>query len=98
MCPQKNVIKAEILRQLGSQVEKVELESRRFGDRVFHHLPVEEGEAVGLPSAGSESSPAEETIPGELEIERFYDDQGVLTALRLRCRCGEVIELEFTTE
>ena len=33
-----------------------------------------------------------------MELERFYDDQGELAGLKITCRCGEVIELEFTRD
>jgi hypothetical protein len=34
----------------------------------------------------------------QVRIERFYDDDGELQGLQITCRCGEVIDLEFTRE
>jgi len=34
----------------------------------------------------------------EVELEKSYDDDGNLVGLVIRCKCGEVITLEFTRD
>lgn len=96
MSAQKKIIKAEAVKMMGSRVEAVDFSGRRFGEKVFKKVSVD-NEAVEL-EAEFPQAPEEETgeqKAGEVKLEKFYDDQGNLTGLKIRCKCGELIELEF---
>ena len=78
-----------------AKVEKVDLTGRRFGDNLFKDVSV--GEDTVELEIPEEIAP-QEYEEKEVELERFYDDSGNLTGLRIRCKCGEVIELEFAQD
>ncbi|MCE5272208.1 hypothetical protein LLH00_13100 [bacterium] len=94
----KKVIKADKVASGEVHVETVRLGMRRFHDKVFRDLPeegrVELGEAPYARDAAEDGHGA----GGEVEVQKTYDDRGVLQSVRLVCRCGEVIELEFSEE
>jgi len=96
MSAQKKIIKADAVKMMGTRVETVEFDGRRFGEKVFKKLSVDD-EAVGMeaefPEIPEQGTGEQKT--GEVKLEKFYDDQGNLTGLKIRCKCGELIELEF---
>ena len=105
----KKIIKADTLEKTGARVETVDLEKRKYGDRVFKDAridekPVEMQEAAPSEpvleeqkSVNQDTEVTEEQEQGA-KIERFHDEEGVLTGLRITCKCGEVIDLEFTSD
>ncbi|HUU29611.1 MAG TPA: hypothetical protein VM123_17555 [archaeon] len=94
MFAQDKIIKADTAKIMGKRIEKVELTERKFGTRVFKNVPVGEN-AVELEMPDQTELQAEEK---KVELERFYDKGGNLTGVRITCKCGEVIELEFTQD
>jgi hypothetical protein len=105
----KKIIKADTLEKMGTRVETVDLEKRKYGDRVFKDAPVDENpvdmeEAVpNEPVSGEQEAAKPDTAEPEeqqegAKLERFHDEEGALTGLRITCKCGEVIELEFTRD
>ncbi len=91
----KKVIKADKVASGEVHVETVRLGMRRFHDKVFKDLQdegrVELGEAPHAAEVGQGGS-------GEVDVQKTYDERGVLQSVRLVCRCGEVIELEFSED
>ncbi|MBN2289346.1 MAG: hypothetical protein JXQ83_08435 [Candidatus Glassbacteria bacterium] len=107
----KKVIKAASLEKMGARVETVDLGGRKFTERVFKSMPVdenpvemeeagpEEPAAAGPEAAGAgEGESAAGEQPEQVKLERFHDEEGVLIGLRVTCKCGEVIDLEFTRD
>ncbi len=99
---EKRVIKASEIESSGINVEKVDYEIRKFGNKVYKHAPLDEQpvameDQVEYPEPGAtDENPADDEP--QVQLERFHGDQGELTGLKITCRCGEVIELEFTRE
>ena len=91
MAAQKNIIKAGTLDMKASKIEKVNLSEKTFSRNVLKHVPVSEN-SVELEVPEIEQPSKEEK---EIELESFYDDEGNLTGVRIKCKCGELIELEF---
>ena len=104
----KKIIKADTLEKTGVKVETVDLEKRKYGDRVFKDAPVGENpvdmqEAAPIEPVSVEPEAVEPDMPSgedqeEVKLERFHDEEGALTGLRITCKCGEVIDLEFTRD
>jgi len=94
MCAQKNIIKASTIKMTGAKVEKVNITDRKFGNNIFKDVPISEG-AVELEAVKPAEGQKDER---KVELEKFYDQAGNLTGLRIICKCGEVIELEFTQD
>lgn len=96
MSAQKKIIKADAVKMMGTRVETVEFGGRRFGEKVFKKVSVDNA-AVEMEAEFPEISEegTGEQKAGEVKLEKFYDDQGNLTGLKIRCKCGELIELEF---
>ena len=107
----KKIIKAENLEKMGTKVESVDIGTRKFYAKVFKDVPVDEQsvemeEAVpiepdtaGPDTAGPEAAGPEEDEQGEqVKLERFHNEEGELIGLRITCKCGEVIDLEFTRD
>jgi len=90
----KKIIKAESLKPQPLKVEKVNLTQRRFKDRVFKNVQLN-GTTLEFGEQFDPEAPAGQAPIG---LEKHYDDAGVLTGVRITCRCGEVIELEFTQD
>jgi len=100
MAAQKKIIKADTVEKMGAKVEKVDFGGRRFGNKIFKDVRVSE-EPVELGKTElpvEEEKPREEEEEKEIELEKSYDDDGNLKGLIIRCKCGEVIELEFTRD
>ena len=103
MNAQKKVIKADSLKELGISVEKVEYGGVKFNARVFKDVKMNDravelgGEEIEYEEAlaAPQTPPDQELKP---QIEQFHDAEGNLTGLKITCRCGEVIELEFSGE
>lgn len=100
MAAQKKIIKADAVEVMGAKVEKVDFGKRKFGNKIFKDAQVSE-EPVELEK--TELPVEEEQVEGdeekkEVELEKSYDDDGNLIGMVIRCRCGEVIELEFTRD
>lgn len=100
MAAQKKIIKADAVEMMGAKVEKMDFDGRKFGNKIFKDAQVSE-EPVELEK--TELPDEEEQVKGdeekkEVELEKSYDDDGNLTGLVIRCKCGEVIELEFTRD
>ena len=100
MAAQKKIIKADAAEVMGAKVEKVDFGGRRFGNRIFKDVQVNEEpvelEKTELPV--EEEQPEGDEEKKEVELEKSYDDDGNLTGLVIRCKCGEVIQLEFTRD
>ena len=98
----KRVIKASDIEAAGVKVEKVDYEIRKFDSKVYKHAPLDEQpiaiENQGIPSEHGDTEENLAEDEPQVELERFYDDQGELAGLKITCRCGEVIELEFTRD
>jgi len=100
----KKIIKAGNLEKMGTKVETVDLGAqRRFHARVFKDIPVdekpvemEEAAPAELEDDQVEGAEAEAEDQEQVKIERFHDEQGELIGLRITCKCGEVVDLEFT--
>jgi hypothetical protein len=102
---EKRVIKASEVEASGINVEKVDYEIRKFGNKVYKNAPLDEqpmtyeDQANPAGSGLTDGNPADsDSEEPQVELERFYGDQGELVGLKIICRCGEVIELEFTRE
>ena len=101
---EQKIIKARDLESSGASVEKVDLGLRKFANNVFKNVPLDEEPVAMEVEAPVPDSPGEEGIDGadgdehQVRIERFYNDDGELTGLQITCRCGEVIDLEFTRD
>ena len=106
MAGQKKVIKASAAETMGAKVEKVDFGIRKFGNKVFKDVRVSEEpvelEKTELPAEDvppeQEAQSGQDEEKKEVELEKSYDDDGNLAGLVIRCRCGEVIELEFTRD
>lgn len=95
----KSIIKASQIKSEDIHVETVHLGKRRFGDKVFKGVdPEGKVELSGITPAEESGTPAHERCGDDVEVEKSYDEDGALTSIRLTCKCGEVIELEFTQE
>ncbi len=100
---EKRIIKASEVEGSGINVEKVDYVIRKFDDKVYKSIPLDEPLVAMEDNAGlAPPRPDDEAPPGgekpQVSIERFHGDDGELTGLKIICRCGEVIELEFTRE
>ena len=100
MTAQKKIIKADAAEMMGTKVEKVDFSARRFGNKVFKdvqvsHEPVEL-EKTELPVEDEQVEADQDKT--EVELEKSYDEEGNLIGLVIRCKCGEVIELEFARD
>ena len=100
MAAQKKIIKADAVEVMGAKVEKVDFGKRKFGNKIFKDAQVNE-EPVELEK--TELPVEEEQVEGDEEkkevgLEKSYDDDGNLIGMVIRCKCGEVIELEFTRD
>ena len=99
MAAQKKIIKADAVKMMGTRVETVEFGGRRFGEKVFKKVSVDneavemEAEFPEIPEEGTGEKKA-----GEVKLEKFYDEQGNLTGLKIHCKCGDLIELEFPSD
>lgn len=100
MVAQKKIIKADAVEVIGARVEKVDFGGRKFGNKVFKDAPVNEEpvelEKTELPVEEEQAEEGDEKK--EVELEKSYDDDGNLIGLIIRCKCGEVIGLEFTRD
>ena len=110
MATGSSIIKAGEIKETGISVETIDLSEHKFNARVLKNIEVSdipvERELAGVPAkAASEKSvsepsgqeadqPENETI----EFDKIYDEQGNLSGLNIRCKCGELIELEFTQD
>jgi hypothetical protein len=101
----KKIIKARELESSGARVENVNLGIRKFHDKVFKEMspdekPVALEAETPAPDFDDLGGPDAADGGGEhqVRIERVYSDAGDLAGLTITCRCGEVIELEFTRE
>ncbi len=102
---EKRIIKASEVEAAGVNVEKVDYEIRKFGDKVYKHVPLDE-QPLAMedqsdlpdPDFSAESLAESDSAENQVQLERFYGDEGELTGLKITCRCGEVIDLEFTRE
>ena len=102
----KKIIKAGNLEKMGTKVESVDLGTRRFNARVFKDVPVDE-QSVEMEEAApiqpdtvepEAAGPEEDEQKEQVKLERFHNEEGELIGLRLTCKCGEVIDLEFTRD
>jgi hypothetical protein len=94
----KKVIKASKVASGEVHVETVRLGMRRFHDKVFKDMPSEGRVELGEASGAGESHAGGHASGDEVQVQKEYDDRGVLQSVRLTCKCGEVIELEFSEE
>ncbi len=100
---EKRIIKASEIEGSGINVEKADYVIRKFDDKVYKSIPLDEPPVAMEENAGLAAPRPDDEAPGDSEkpqvsIERFHGDDGELTGLKITCRCGEVIELEFTRE
>jgi len=66
-------------------------------------VPIEpdtaEPDTAGPDTAGPEAAgPEEDQQEEQVKLERFHNEEGELIGLRITCKCGEVIDLEFTRD
>lgn len=102
----KKIIKAENLKKMGTKVESVDIGTRRFYAKVFKDVPVDEQsvemqEAAPIEPDTAEpeaAEPEEDEQEEQVKLERFHNEKGELIGLRITCKCGEVIDLEFTRD
>ena len=47
---------------------------------------------------GQENLPESEPINQEVQVESFRRDNGEIAGVRITCKCGEVVDLEFSYE
>ena len=101
---EKRVIKAREVQEGAVNVEKVDYEIRKFGEKVYKHVPLDE-EAVAMEDQAdlpepeyNDNNPEQDAEEEQVQLERFYGEDGELSGLKITCRCGEVIELEFTRD
>ena len=94
----KKIIKASKVASGEVHVETVRLGMRRFHDKVFKDMASEGRVELGETAGGHDSVAGSHGGGGEVEVLKEYDDRGVLQSVRLTCKCGEVIELEFSEE
>ncbi len=103
---EKKIIKAEDLKKTGTKVETVDLGKRKFNAKLFKGVqvndqPIElEKAAQGEPDAAEPEAaePQEGEQDEQVKLEQFHNEEGELTGLRITCKCGEVIDLEFTRD
>ena len=101
----RKIIKAGSPEASDIKVENVELGGMRFGAKVFKDVEIE-GQPLEMNKAsstdGQEGGGAtEEAAPSagkEVRLESSLNEEGDLVGLRITCKCGEVIELEFTRD
>jgi len=94
----KRIIKASKVASGEVHVETVRLGMRRFHDKVFKDMPAEGRVELGETAGADEFHAGSHVAGGEVQVQKEYDDRGVLRSVRLTCKCGEVIELEFSEE
>ncbi|MFH1071112.1 MAG: hypothetical protein V1794_15945 [Candidatus Glassbacteria bacterium] len=103
MTAQKKILKADSLKEMGIKVEKVEYGGMKFGKKIVKNVQVND-HPVDLGSRepeydkeaqAADTPPPEENKP---EIEQYHDGEGNLIGLKITCRCGEVIQLEFSRD
>ena len=101
MAAQKKIIKADAAEMMGAKVEKVNFGGRKYGNKIFKDAQVNEEpvelEKTELPVEEEQQVELDEEKK-EVKMEKSYDDDGNLVGLHIRCKCGEVIELEFTRD
>ena len=97
----KKIIKADNLEKMGLKVENVDLGGKRtFTSKVFKDTPVDEHPVEMEEAAPAELEAVEPDVGEEeqVKLERFHDEEGALIGLRITCKCGEVIDLEFSRD
>jgi hypothetical protein len=94
----RKVIKASKVASGEVHVETVRLGMRRFHDSVFKDLESEGRVVLGEAAHSAETAEGSHEGSGEVSVQKTYDASGVLQSVRLVCKCGEVIELEFSEE
>ena len=95
----KKVIKASRLKSEDIHVETLQLGERRFHHKVFKDTtPEGKVEMSGINPGEEFKAHPHGHDKGDVQVEKNYDDDGTLKSIRLTCKCGEVIELDFEQE
>ncbi|MEA2062794.1 MAG: hypothetical protein U9P14_03765 [Gemmatimonadota bacterium] len=100
----RKIIKAGSPEASDIKVGNVELGGMRFGSKVLKDAkiedqPLEMNKASSTDGQGGGAT--EEAAPStgkEVQLESSLNEDGDLVGLRITCKCGEVIDLEFTRD
>ena len=104
MAGMKKIIKAdsEEARQINEKNDRIG--KRRFGESLFHGMnpnAASQSEVVNAPDTQDneqEIPSGDEPVSREVQLESFRRDNGEIAGVRITCKCGEVIDLEFSYE